>query len=143
MALIFAGDNVDHNILTIDGMETFHGMGIITALTSGRKKDHAIQRRNIIKIDISVISKIAIIEHRFANHVRQTIMFEQLPALVSDKTIRVLWELSLNFGQETPGWQGIMHIIHQGLEHPGQSPMHFCLYDRLVLLRQDTNSVHA
>lgn len=52
---------------------------------------------------------------------RQTIMFEQLPALVSsDKTIDVLCELSLNFKQETPEWQGMMHIIHQGLEDPGQ-----------------------
>ena len=48
-------------------------------------------------------------------------MFDQLPALVSsDKTIDVLWERSLNFKQDTPGWQGMMHIIHQRLEHPGQ-----------------------
>ena len=37
IGLLFAGDNVDHNILTLDGMGTLHGMGIITALTSRRK----------------------------------------------------------------------------------------------------------
>ena len=29
----FAGDNVDHNIRTLDGSETFHGMGIIVIST--------------------------------------------------------------------------------------------------------------
>ena len=114
-SLLSAGDNVDHNILTIDGKGTFHGMGIIAALTPGQKKDHVIPRRNVANLDFSVKSKIPIIKY-------QTIMFEQLPALISsDKTIDVLWELSLNFKQETPGWQGMMHIIHQGLEHTGQS----------------------
>ena len=37
IALLFAGDNVDHNILTIDGRGTFHGMGFVAALTPGRK----------------------------------------------------------------------------------------------------------
>ena len=56
----------------------------------------------------------------------QTIVFNDIPALINyDKTVDVLWELSLNFKQETPGWQGMMHIIHQGLEHPGQSSVVF------------------
>ena len=33
IGLLFAGDNVDHSILTHDGMGTLHGMGIIAALT--------------------------------------------------------------------------------------------------------------
>ncbi len=126
MALIFAGDNVDHNILTIDGKGTFHGMGIIAAITPGRKKDRIIPRRQITNLNFSVQSKIPVIEYRFAKHVRQTIVFNDLPALIScDRTVDVLWELSLNFKQQTPGWQGMMHIIHQGLEHPGQSSVVF------------------
>ncbi len=70
--------------------------------------------------------QIPIIEHRFAKHVRQTVVFEHTPALVKiDRTIDALWELSLNFKDETPGWQGMMHIIHQGLDHPGQSSIVF------------------
>lgn len=91
MALLFTGDNVDHNILTTDGRGTFHGMGIIAALTPGRKKDRVIQRRNVTSLDLSMQSKIPIIEHRFAKHVRQTIVFEHLPALVNCyRTIDVL-----------------------------------------------------
>ena len=35
VAILFASDNIDHNILTIDGKGSFHGMGIIAALTPG------------------------------------------------------------------------------------------------------------
>ena len=105
MALLFARNNVDHNILTIDDKGTSHGMGIIAALTQGQKKDHVIPRRNTANLDFSVKSKIPIIQYSFDKHLSQTIMFEQLPALVSsDKTTDVLWELSLNIKQETPGW---------------------------------------
>lgn len=126
MTLLFAGDNVDQNILTIDGKGTFHGMGIIAAVTPGRKKGCIIPRRHITNLDFAVQSKIPLIEYRFAKHVRQTIVFNDLPALINcDRTVDVLWELSLNFIQETPGWQGMMHIIHQGLEHQGQSSVVF------------------
>ena len=101
MALLFARDNVDHNILTIDDKGTFHRVGMIAALTPGQKKDHIIPRRNAANLDFSVKSKIPLIEYSFAKHVSHTIMFEQLPALVSrDKTIDVLWELTLNIKQD-------------------------------------------
>ena len=47
MALLFARDNVDHNILTLDDKGTFHRMGMIAALTPGQKKDHVIPRRTL------------------------------------------------------------------------------------------------
>lgn len=37
-------DNVDHNLRTLDGMNTFHGMGIIAAITSGTKGSGNSQR---------------------------------------------------------------------------------------------------
>ena len=37
MSVLFAADNIDHNIITIDGKGTFHGMGIISALTPARR----------------------------------------------------------------------------------------------------------
>ena len=126
MALLLARDSAHHHILTIDGKGTFHGMGIIEALTHGQKKDHVTPRRNIANFDFSVKSKIPLTEYSFAKHVSHTITFEQLPALVSrDKTIDVLWKLSLNIKQETPGWQGMTHNNHQGLEHPDQLPITF------------------
>ena len=35
--LRFSADNVDHNIITIDGWNTFHGMGMIAMVTPGSK----------------------------------------------------------------------------------------------------------
>ena len=45
--LLFVGDNVDHNILTIDGKGTFHGMGIIAILTPGHNTKLTIHRRKV------------------------------------------------------------------------------------------------
>ena len=33
----YSADNVDHNLRTLDGTGTFHGMGIIAAITPGTK----------------------------------------------------------------------------------------------------------
>ena len=44
MALLFAADNVDHNIVTLDGKGTFHGMGMIAAITPGKQVSRTIQR---------------------------------------------------------------------------------------------------
>ena len=33
--LKFSADNVDHNLCTIDGHNTFHGMGMIASITNG------------------------------------------------------------------------------------------------------------
>ncbi|KAL8558022.1 hypothetical protein ACOMHN_049283 [Nucella lapillus] len=40
----FAADNVDHQIRTLDGIGTFHGMGIIGVATPGTKECRAVRR---------------------------------------------------------------------------------------------------
>lgn len=58
-------------------------------------------------------SKIPVIKYHFAKHLQQTIVFNNLPALINyDRTVDVLWEHSLNFKQETPGWQGMMQNLN-------------------------------
>ena len=37
-SLLFVADNVDHNLNRIDGLNTFHGMGMIACITPGRMK---------------------------------------------------------------------------------------------------------
>jgi hypothetical protein len=39
--VLFAADNVDHKIITLDGKGTFHGMGMIAAITPGRQIDQS------------------------------------------------------------------------------------------------------
>ena len=50
MYVLFAADNVDHNIITIDGKGTFHGMGVIAAVTPGKQTNHLIPRRQISEL---------------------------------------------------------------------------------------------
>jgi len=40
--LLFVADNVDHNIISLDGKGTFHGMGMIAAITPGQQVNHMI-----------------------------------------------------------------------------------------------------
>ena len=37
----------------------------------------------------------------------------------------ILWELSFRFKQPVQGWQGMMHILHQGLKQPGPSSIQY------------------
>ena len=56
----FIGDNVDHNIGTIDGLNTFHGMGIIAAITPQQEHRHIIPRIKTTSEDIIAVGKIDI-----------------------------------------------------------------------------------
>ena len=51
MSVLFA-DNVDHNIITIDGKGTFHGMGITATLTPARRMTQTIQRKQVSDLKI-------------------------------------------------------------------------------------------
>ena len=44
---LFAAGNADHQIQTLHGKVTFHGMGIITGVTPSRKVEHVVHR-NIV-----------------------------------------------------------------------------------------------
>ena len=120
--LLFAADNVDHNIITLDGKGTFHGMGMIATFTPGKKTRKIISRLKTTDLNIVQGTKIDIKELRFTNHVCQNITFQGLPASVSFvMDIDILWELSAIYKKAIPSWQGLMYTIHQANEHPGKS----------------------
>lgn len=56
--LKFVADNVDHNACTIDGLNTFHGMGIMAAITPVVKKDFQVPRRDVSKEEVLNIGTI-------------------------------------------------------------------------------------
>ncbi|KAK3748686.1 hypothetical protein QZH41_018982, partial [Actinostola sp. cb2023] len=41
----YVADNVDHNLLTLDGNDTFHGMGMIATITPGTRRLRSVPRR--------------------------------------------------------------------------------------------------
>ena len=62
VAILFAGDNVDHNIISLDGKGTFHGMGMIAAVTPKQNTMLIIPRRSILELNHAEKSKIDIVE---------------------------------------------------------------------------------
>ena len=127
MSVLFAADNVDHNIITIDGKGTFHGMGIIAALTPAQRMTRTIQRKQVSDLKTGD-TKIPVLEYRFARHACREVVFKDIPRYVDSclsKRIDILWEVSLSFKEQTPIWQGMMHTLHQGSQHSGQSSVRF------------------
>lgn len=64
--LQYAADNVDHNIRTLDGKNTFHGMGIIGAFTPGTNVEGRIRRTNVTADDFAAVGRINI--HSFTSN---------------------------------------------------------------------------
>ena len=56
----FVVDNVDHNIATLDGSGTFHGMGAITVIMKKEQRREVVRRRqkDWIKVDNLVKNKV-------------------------------------------------------------------------------------
>ena len=60
----YAADNADHNIRTLDGNNTFHGMGMIAAITPATKTSRPILRAQVTSNDISTVGRIPIHYHK-------------------------------------------------------------------------------
>ena len=56
----YVADNVDHNTRTLDGNDTFHGMGMIAVITPAVKKCHQIFRVKVTAKDIAEVGKVPI-----------------------------------------------------------------------------------
>jgi len=67
---MFAADNVDHNILTINGKGTFHGIGMIAATTPGIQCSHVVTRKNVSLLNVKEMAQVSIIDYRFSNYAR-------------------------------------------------------------------------
>ena len=124
--VLFAADNVDHNIVTLDGKGTFHGMGMLAAVTPGHKVTHTVRRRNMSDLNTIEQTKVDIVEHRFARQALSSVNFQPLPILDDiAHNIDILWEMSFRFAQPLPNWQGMMHVLQKDSEFPGQSTISF------------------
>ena len=122
----YVADNVDHNIRTLDGNDTFHGMGIIASVTPGTKHNQLVPRAQVNPDDISLTGRIQI-QHQ--GSVTQGIEIKYNNIVIKkarDPTanLDILWKTSLLFGLSRPAWSGMMQLSHCGI-HPGQSSVTF------------------
>ena len=58
----FVSDNVDHNVRTLDGLNTYHGMGTIACVTPGNKAYSSVRipRKDVTLEEIVDMAKINI-----------------------------------------------------------------------------------
>ena len=124
----YVADNVDHNLRTIDGHNTFHGMGIIAMVTPGTTVMNRVPRKKVCKQEIASAGRIDIIPPSQPRMAILEVKFnEAIIAKIEDPTatLDVLWKASLLFNQKTrPNWAGLMQTIHKGV-HKGQSSVSF------------------
>ena len=107
-SLLFAGDNVDHNIITLDGKGTFHWMGMIAAITPGKQASQIISRQKIADLKLVERTQIDIIDYRYSKQINRNVEFQPLPfSSACDRTVDIFWEMSFCFNKSTPSPQGV------------------------------------
>ena len=129
-------DNVDHNIITIDGKGTFHGMGVIAATISRNGViDHSIKRIAKVMKSKQVINNKGIEIHWYcqpdvrplAKTVLKPIKELRQPLTFQESTnVDLLWHCAGFFNKDErrgprPNWSGFMHLITSGNTHPPKS----------------------
>jgi len=60
----YIADNVEHNTRTLDGMGTFHGMGIIATITLGTKTSKPVPNIVVTAKDIASAGQINICHYQ-------------------------------------------------------------------------------
>ena len=128
MPLLFIGDNVDHNTNTLDGHNSFHGMGIIAALTPKIQQPRHIPRMEATNEDITKIGRVNIVYYKQPSHAMEMLTFRKL----MDPTVDIkeyeecdfILKLARPLRPSSPGLSGYMQAIQTG-PFRGQSDIVF------------------
>jgi len=154
-ALLFAADNVDHNIRTLDGHNTFHGMGMIAAVTPETKLQPSVPRNNVTDSVIKSIAHVTIKEYRSAKTLLQDIKFEKIEDIgASIRQIDMILQMSWSFPcKENCNWSGMMlrSYNNSNLQYSGRASISFlpiinlapsdmtCILSTLLYLKKIAN----
>ena len=77
----YAADNVDHNSRTLDGHNTFHGMGMIVVITPENQCTKPIPRVKVTYKDVAIVGRVPIHFHKEERLGTGAIKFENLCSL--------------------------------------------------------------
>ncbi len=124
----YIADNVYHNMQTIDGHNTFHGMGIMATVTPGTASATSIPRMvKVTNADIASIGRINIRHFVSAVEGPCQMKYDQLVVYDTEHPpqIDLLWNISLSIKPQRPAWSGMMQMVHKEGNHPGKSSMLF------------------
>ncbi|VDI45290.1 Hypothetical predicted protein [Mytilus galloprovincialis] len=87
----YIADNVDHNLRTLDGHGTFHGMGMIAAVTPGFRLDKAVPRLSPTLKEVSDLAKINIEYYKMQS--KQSLQAEFATMNYEPNMIDTTWKL--------------------------------------------------
>ena len=141
------GDNVDHNVCTIDGKNTFHGMGIISSSMESSSLTIKIPRiKKLLKVgDITESKGIPLLQ--YINEGRQTLAtvkltkLKDLPESINrSKNANLIWQMGYFFKKEQPQWSGFMQRNLSG-NHPGKA--NFCFLPIINLNSSDESCIFS
>jgi len=129
--LQFVADNADHNVRTLDGLGTFHGMGIIACTSPGSSASPSIPRGKVSLSDVTELGKISIKYFKYPDSeiterlYFQDIQFSDMEACDSrfDLFSKIVWPLNI----VQPSWSTFMHLFSstEDVQHPSKSSVTF------------------
>ena len=106
--VMMVADNVDHNTRTLDGKNTFHGMGMIAAITPHRSIDRLIPRKKVFLLDISEAASINVEQYFQDKHKLDGIKFKVQSMKIFDEMERLktdmLWKISWCLPKQRPNY---------------------------------------
>ena len=124
----YIADNVDHNVRTIDGYNTFHGMGMLGVITPAKQSTRTIPRVTVTNEDILAVGRVNIHHMSVPCTGLQNLKYQKLSIEeYHDKdcdALDNLWNISLHLRSPRPAWSGMMQAVHKG-PHPGPASMLF------------------
>ena len=114
----YMADNVDLNVCTLNGLNTFHGMGIIATIMP-KINSSVIVPKKIVSTEALI--QIGTTETKFTS-----IKYQNLKHLFceEDNTISLFWTCTWFLKPKRPLWNGFMQMVHTG-SHPGESSVAF------------------
>lgn len=93
----YVADNVDHNVRTLDGTGTFHGMGIIATITPGTKTGKSVPKKVVTAEEIASAGRIEIHHYKGPSEEIPHMLYRELRNLrVQDTSanLDLLWKLN-------------------------------------------------
>ena len=125
----YVGDNVNHDIATIDGLNTFHGMGLVEVSTPELPaKELSAPRKEVSGDEMTSIGTVPIYTYQKpAKSQPRTFVCLTNSGDTHDNEWKgeTLWRISGFFKSLYMSWSAFMWSIHQKLPHPEKSNILF------------------
>ena len=141
----YLGDNVDHAIATIDGLNTFHGMGLIEVSTPELPATElSVPRKEVSGDEMKSIGTVLFYTYQKSQPRTFVCLTNSGDTHDSECEVERLRHISGSFRSSYMSWSAFMGSIHQKLPHPGNSNIRYlpmidhnpsdisCVYSTLI-----------